>query len=133
MKNMRRKLLFAYYAPIGVGVLRIVTTIAVFIWNPQALPLRFIQIIPLLVLLVSLFSYMKLFTDNDPIVSLLLPTIAHFLVIFGFRRQVVLIPFIPLVVLDVVYLFVKGLKSTMYPFEIEGEEDYEDELLEDEV
>ncbi len=133
MKNMRRKLLLAYYMPIAVGVLRVLTTMAVFVWNPQALPLRFIQVIPLIVLLVSLFSYMKLFTDNDPIVSLLLPTIVHFLVIFGFRRQVVLIPFLPLVVLDIVYLFVKGLKATMFPFEIEGEEDYEDDLLEDEA
>lgn len=132
MKQMRRRLLTAFYAPIVVGVLRIVVTVGIFIFNPLALPWPFFQFISLGVLAWSLFSYVKLYRDSDPIVSLLLPTIAHFLLIFAFQRRVVLIPFIPTLVIDLVYLVLKGLKAVMFPFEIEGEEDADLEFFEDE-
>ena len=133
MRSMRFKLLAAYLTPIVVGYLRIFSTLVVFIWNPMSLPFRFLQVIPLVVICWSLFSYCELYTDGDPIVSLILSTIIHFLMIFGFLRVVVIIPFLPLLLLDIVYLVVKGFKATAFPFEIEGEEadeylEFEDEM-----
>lgn len=130
MKNRRALLLTMYWLPIAIAAIRLILTVMVFIWNPMHLPLRFLQVIPLLVLGFSIFMYMKLYTDSDPIVTLIAPSIVHFLLIFAFRREIVLIPFAPLVFIDLVYLIVKGIKSTAFPFEVEGEEENMSELEE---
>ena len=128
MKNKKRILLAAYWAPTVVAILRVLLTIYVLVWNPLELSLRFIQVICIIIYGVTIFTYMKLFSDGDPIVLLLFPSIAHFLLIFGFRRVIQVVPFLPLVITDIVFLFLKGMKSTLYPFEVEGDEEMMEEL-----
>ena len=112
-----------FYAPGVIAAIRLAVTLLVFIANPARMPLRFLQVIPLCILGVSVFTYFKLYSDGDPVISLMVPTIMHILIIFVFKKQFVIVPFALLLVLDVGYLVVKGLKASMYPFEIEGDED----------
>lgn len=111
-----------FWAPLVVALFRVLITIVILVWNPQEMSLRFMQIIPLLVLVVFSFMYFKLYHDGDPVISLLLPTILHFILILIFKRQVEIIPFIAPLTVDIVYLVVKGIKGTMFPFEFEGDD-----------
>lgn len=111
-----------FWAPLVIALFRILITIVILVWNPQDMSLRFIQIIPMLVLLIFSFMYFKLYHDGDPVISLLLPTILHFILILIFKRKVELIPFIAPFAIDILYLVVKGVKGTMFPFEFEGDD-----------
>lgn len=128
MRNKKILLITMFWLPVVFAAIRALLTVSYFVWNPLGLPLRFLQIIPLLVLGFSIFMYLKLYTDADPIVTLLAPSIVHFLLIFAFKREIVLLPFAPLVFVDLAYLIVKGIKATAFPFEVEGEEEEHDEL-----
>lgn len=120
------KLRVYYYAPVLIAVLRLIVTAIILAINPQNMSLRFFQVIPIGVLLATIFMYMKLYSDGDPVVSLLMPTIIQVICIFVFKKQVEIVPFIVPVFLDAVFLVVKGIKASCYPFEIEGEEDEDD-------
>ena len=137
---MKSKVVFLkamFFAPLFVAALRIVLTVVIFIWNPQSMPLRFVQLIPVIILLVYSFMYFKLYNDGDPVVTLLLPTILHFALVWVLEKQMVWVPFIVPVVVDILYLVVKGIKGASFPFEIEGEDEldaldaFEDSELED--
>lgn len=123
MSARTRKLWVAFYTPMVVIGIRILLTLIVLIWNPWHLSLPVLQLIPVIVLLVTLFMYTQFFTDGVPVVSLLVPSILHFLVILAFRRRVEIMPFIPLLVTDIMVLVVKGIKASYFPFEIEGDEE----------
>lgn len=123
MKGKIFKIKLFHRLPVVIALLRIIATFAVFIWNPFELPFRFFQIIPIVVLAINLFLYLKMFKDSDPIVTLVLPTLVHFLFILVFRKTVVIKPFLPTAILDILYLTFKGIKATAFPFEIEGDED----------
>lgn len=123
MKSKTNRLKMIFYAPGVVAAIRLAVTLLVFIANPAKMPLRFLQVIPLCILGVSVFTYFKLYSDGDPVISLMVPTIMHILLIFAFKRQLVIIPFALLIILDICYLVVKGIKGSMYPFEVEGDED----------
>lgn len=127
MKSRVKFLKAVFYAPAFVALLRILLTLFVIIWNPMNMPLRFIQIFPMCVLICSVFVYMKLYSDGDPVISLMVPTIAHILIIFAFQRELVIIPFVPILLLDAIYLVLKGIKASAFPFEVEGEENAVDE------
>lgn len=111
-----------FWAPLVVALFRIVITVIIIVWNPQDMSFRYVQIIPALVLLVFSFMYFKLYHDGDPVISLLLPTILHFILILIFKRKVEIIPFIAPLAVDIVYLVVKGIKGSMFPFEFEGDD-----------
>lgn len=128
MKSKVTLLKSMYYMPAVVGSLRCVITLVILIWNPQHMSFRLLQVFPLLVLLFTLFSYMKLYSDGDPVVSLLLPTIVQFLAILLFKRTLEIVPFIVPLLLDVIFLVVKGIKAEAFPFEIEGDEENEDDF-----
>lgn len=126
MKSKVFKLKVFFYAPVVIASLRIFLSIIILISNPFNMSLRAIQLIPTVVLVVSVFMYLKLYTDGDPVISLLLPTIVQFAVIFLFKRKIEILPlFIPLS-LDCAFLIMKGIKAALYPFEIEGEEAEDD-------
>ena len=126
--NSRVKFLKTIFIlPAIVAALRLLLTAIVFIFNPTDMSLRFIQSFPVIVLLVSLFTYLKLYSDSAPVITLLLPSIAHIIIIFIFTRHLEILPFIPVIILDIFYIIIKGIKATAFPFEIEGEED-EDEF-----
>ncbi len=128
MKNKRRLMLLVYWLPIVIGLLRILITFSILLWNPMNMIFRFMQIIPVIIYLVILFMYLKLFMDNDPIVTLIAPSLVHFLIIFGFKRIISIVPFLPLIIIDIAFLIAKGLKAVAFPFVVEGDEDIEDEF-----
>lgn len=123
-------MLFVYWLPVVVLVLRFLLTVVYFVSNPLQLPFRFVQIIPLIVLSIYGFMYLKLYMDNDPIALLIIPTVLHFLLIYLLRKTIVVMPFVPILIIDICFLTVKGLKAVSFPFEIEGEEE-DDIYLED--
>ncbi len=118
----------SYYLPGVVVLIRLVFTVWVLFKNPMGLRFPFIQLIPMGVLLGSCFGHFKLYRDAVPVISLLLPTIAHAIIIFVFTREVMLLQFLPVFVPDVLYLVVKAVKANLYPFYMEGED--EDEFAE---
>ena len=123
---MRSKILLLrtmFYLPIAISIARILLTIVIFVWNPQDMPLRFLQIIPMLVVASYCFLYLKLFNDSTPVISLLLPTIIHIALVSVFAGAVVIIPFILPICIDIIYIIVKGIKGSSFPFEVEGESD----------
>lgn len=126
--SKRNLLKFIFLLPGLIGGVRVGVTIWFMISNVMEMSLRFIQIIPMLSIMVTLFMYYKLFSDGVPIVTVLAPTILHVILIYLFRKEVEIIPFIPLIILDICYLGVKTLKGTMYPFDIDGDEEEFPEL-----
>lgn len=124
----RRILLGSYYLPGVVVLARLLFTLWILIWNPMKMPLPYIQLIPVGVLVVSCFGHFKLYRDAVPVISLMAPTILHIVIIFVFMRVLVIVPFLPVLVLDVLYLVVKAVKANLFPFYLEGDDD--DEYLE---
>lgn len=117
----RRKMLAVYWLPGIIGGTRLLLTALVLVWNPQGMPLRFFQIFPVVALVVALFSYFKLYSDGVPVITLLAPTILHIILVYLFRRAIVIIPFIAVFAIDIVFLVCKSVKASLYPFDIEGE------------
>lgn len=120
MLTKRRKMLAVYWLPGIIGGIRLLLTALVLVWNPQGMPLRFFQIIPVVALVVALFSYFKLYSDGVPVITLLAPTILHIILVYLFRRAIVIIPFIAVFAIDIVFLVCKSVKVSLYPFDIEG-------------
>lgn len=118
-----------YYMPGVAALMRIGFTVWFIGWQPIPMPLPYVQVATIVVYLVLQFSYFRLYRDSVPVISVLVPTILHFVLILVFTRRVVLAPFFLLLVLDILFLSARGIKASMYPFYIE--EDDEEELLED--
>lgn len=129
MRALRMKMLIIHKLPIIIALIRVVFTILTLVWNPLYMRFRFFQLIPLLVLLANIFRYVKLYSDSDPIAILLIPTILHFIVVLAIKRELSIIPFIPILVVDIIYLVAKGFKASLYPFEIDDGVDLEEEAL----
>lgn len=131
MLSKRRKMRFVYLLPAFIAIIRVGITLWFLISNPLDLPLRFFQLIHLGIYAVSMFSFYRLYRDGVPILSLVAPTLVHAIVIFIFKKMIVIVPFAVLFTLDVVFLASKGIKANLYPFDIEGDSDDED-FFEDE-
>ena len=129
MKKRILKLKIAFAFPGIISAIRILLTMFVLVYNPLDMPLRFIQVVPMFVVMWNLVSYYILYTDSTPVIPLLLPTIIHFVIILVMTKVVILVPFIPFLVVDFVYIIIKYIKSSMFPFEMEGDED--DNLLDE--
>lgn len=128
MEKRIAKLKLIFYMPTVAVALRAAFTIWVFVANPQQMFFRYIQLVPLCVLIAYTFMYHKLFDDGVPVITLLVPTILHFLFVLLFKEVVQIVPFIAPLVLDCIYLAVKSVKASSFPFIIEGDE--EDKLAE---
>lgn len=118
-----------YYMPGVAALIRIGFTVWFIGWQPIPMPLPYTQVLTIVIYLILQFTYFRLYRDSVPVISVLVPTILHSLLIFVFLRQVVIAPFVLLVLLDVMFLSSRGIKSSMYPFYIE--EDDEEQLLEE--
>lgn len=122
----KKKLMYAaYYAPGVAAVLRILVTIWFLTSNPLGMPLRFLQLIPIIVLLIFSFTYFKLYSDGVPVISLIAPTLVHFVLVYVFERIIAVLPFAVLLLLDIFYLIAKSLKAAMFPFDFDEDEDPE--------
>ena len=117
-----------FYLPVILGITRVAFTLVIAFVNPFGMAFRLLQIIPAAVIVGSLFMYLKLFSDNVPVVSLLVPSIAHFLLIVAFKREVEIVPFLLPLFLDMLFIVGKTFKASAFPFEFEGDEQ-EDDLL----
>lgn len=126
MFTKRRILLGSYYLPGVVVLIRVFFTAWILIKNPMGLRLPFFQLIPLGVMLGSCFGHFKLYRDAVPVISLMVPTLLHAILIFVFLREVMILPFLPVFVPDILYLVVKAVKANLFPFYMEGDD--EDEL-----
>ena len=84
---------------------------------------RYVQLIPLIFVCISLFSYAKLYHDSTPIFTVLLPTILQFAFVWVLNKRLEFVPFIPVFVVDIMLLTARGIKESYFPFEIEGEDD----------
>ena len=128
-----KKMMLVFRLPMVAGAVRLLLTVIYLAYNPMQLPFRFIQIIPMVVLIINLFAYRKLFSDGDPVITLLLPTIIHFVLVVLLTKTVVIVPFVPLFAIDLVYLVVKGVKASRFPFVMEEEHDVLSEFSEAEM
>lgn len=122
MKSRVRLLQAAFYIPAVMGVLRLLVTAIILVVNPQDLRLPVIQLIPAGVIAVNLFFYLNMYTDGIPIITLIVPNLVHFLIVLVFTGEIAIIPFVAPVLSDILFLVAKGLKASMFPFEIEGKE-----------
>ena len=129
MSSKKRKMLFCYYLPGIIGLIRIITTLVFFIWNPVGLALRYFQILLLISYAVHLFCYFKLYDDGIPIITIIAPSIIHGVIIFIFVKQIPLLSLGILLGMDIVFLITKSIKASYFPFDIEGDE--EEDLFED--
>lgn len=93
----------------------------------MGLRLPYLQVIPVIVLISSCFGHFKLYRDAVPVISLLVPTILHAIIIFVFIREVMVLPFLPVFIPDILYLIAKAVKANLFPFYLEGDDG--DELL----
>lgn len=71
MRTRIRMLQLAFYLPVAIAFLRLGLTLAILLANPQNMPLRGFQIIPAIVVAITMFFYLKLYTDSVPIITLL--------------------------------------------------------------
>lgn len=126
--NKRKKMMIVYHLPGVIGIIRVLLTLYVFIFNGFGMPLRFFQLIPLIALAVALFMYYKMYSDGVPVITLITPTLLHAVVTYIFRRVLVIIPFLSVLVIDIAFIVCKSLKANLYPFDIEGA-DISDELM----
>lgn len=131
MFSKRRILLGSYYLPGVVVLIRVAFTVWILGWNPMGLRFPFLQLIPLGALLGSCFGHFKLYRDAVPVISLIVPTLVHAIIIFVFLREIMILPFLPVFVPDMLYLVVKAVKANLYPFYLEGEDDDELRDMED--
>lgn len=127
--SKRKKLLFGYYAPGVLALLRLVVTIWFFGWSHIELPLRYIQLVPLCALLVTQFTYFKLYRDGVPVISLILPSMLHFVIILVALRRVIITPFVLLLVIDIGFLVARGVKANLFPFSVDEDEEELDAML----
>lgn len=126
MLSKKRKMLLVYYLPLVLTVIRVIITFWFFVENPLQLGLRFIQGVPLLVYLFFTFTYYKLYHDGVPVITIVVPTILHGIVVFVFQRQLALVPLGVLFALDVLFLILRSIKSNLYPFDIDNDDEDED-------
>lgn len=122
MISKRTILKGSYFLPGVVVLIRLGFTLWILIQNPMGLRLPYIQLFPLFVLLGSCFGHFKLYRDAVPVISLMVPTIVHAILIFVFTREIMIIQFLPVFIPDVLYLTVKAIKANLYPFYLEGED-----------
>lgn len=124
---MKKKsiLLTLYYTPMGIAIIRIIMTIVVLTlpWQENEFRLKFIQIIPIVVLLSSCFRMYRLYVDAVPVVSLLLPTLLQFIISFILYKTVPIRQLIFLLIMDIFFLIAKVYKSGEIPFTMDGEEE----------
>ena len=133
MLSKQRRMRFVYFLPATFAVIRILLTVWFLVYNPLGLPLRFIQLILMGVYAGSLFSFYRLYRDGVPVLSLIAPTLVHAILIFIFKKEIVIVPFAVLFVVDIAFLASKGVKANLYPFDIEGDSDDEDFFDDDEL
>lgn len=135
MFTRRRIMKGIYWAPGIIGLARIVVTFWFLIRNPLGMPLRFIQLIPMIAVIVAVFMHFKLYQDGVPVITVIAPTLIHAVVVYIFQRKIVPIPFLVILAIDIAFLSVKGVKANMFPFYIEGDDDDDlsgvEELLSD--
>lgn len=122
----KKKLMYVtYYAPGVITAVRVFVTLWFLVSNPLGMPLRFLQLIPVGVLLAFCFTYFKLYSDGVPVISLIAPTLVHFVLVYVFERVIVVLPFAVLLLLDILYLIVKSVKANMFPFDFDNDDDPE--------
>lgn len=131
MLTKRRILKMMFLLPAIVGFIRLGISMWFLIVNPLGMPLRFIQVVPMIALIVALFSYLKLYSDGVPVITVIAPTILHMVIIYIFKKQIVIIPFTVLVLIDALFLILKGVKANLFPFDIDGD-DEDDIFFDDE-
>lgn len=126
MKHKKLLMLSTYYAPGIIALIRITVTMWFFVKDPLGMPLRFLQIVPLIAICVTLFMHFKLYQDGVPVITVIAPTLVHAVLMYVFERKLVFIPFLLLLGLDIVFLSLKGAKASLFPFDID--DDTEDDL-----
>lgn len=133
MGSKRKKMLAIWILPGVMAIIRVTVTMVYLIWNPLAMPLRFFQLINIGVYIGTSFSYYKLYRDGVPVISVITPLLLHGILVFLFKRVIAWQSIVPLFVLDVLFLITKGIKSSLFPYDIEGEDDDEEMFDMDEL
>lgn len=133
MGSKRKKMLAIWILPGIMAIIRVTVTMVYLIWNPLAMPLRFFQLINIGVYIGTSFSYYKLYRDGVPVISVITPLLLHGILVFLFKRVIAWQSIVPLFVLDVLFLITKGIKSSLFPYDIEGEDDDEEMFDMDEL
>lgn len=123
MFTKRKLLMFMYYLPGIVLIIRVIFTAWTFYNNPLGLRFPYAQLIPLGVMVGSCFGHFKLYRDAVPVVSLLVPTLLQAVLIAVFTKTIMIVPFLPVFIPDILYLVVKSIKASLFPFYTEGEDD----------
>ena len=129
MSSKRKKMLFCYYLPVIIALIRFIVTFVYFMWNPLNLSLRYLQVIVLLIYVAHIFMYLKLFDDGVPVISIIAPDLVHWIIIFVFMKEIQLLQIGILFAIDIIFLCTKGLKASYFPFDIDGDD--EEDLFDD--
>lgn len=123
MFSKRKLLLFMYYLPGIVLIIRIIFTVWTLYSNPLGLRFPYAQLIPLGAMMCSCFGHFKLYRDTVPVVTLIVPTLLQGVLIAVFTKTIMIVPFLPVFIPDILYLIVKSVKASLFPFYMEGEDD----------
>ena len=89
----------------------------------MGMPYRFFQLVPTFAVAVYTYLYLKLFSDTVPVIPVLLPTILQFITAWVASGTMTWVPFVPVFIFDILYVFIKAVKANVYPFVIENEEE----------
>lgn len=112
-----KTLLLVYRAPKLYGGLRIGLTLLLLFKNFLGLPLVWLQLLALFGYGVALVNY-SLFKNDVPIMSVFLPNIFYYTVAAVISKELLIVGFIPLALIDITFVFIVWLKAIKWPFYI---------------
>lgn len=126
--NRRTEILMVYMIPVVFGVMRLVITLILLFSSGKDFPLRYIQIIPLLVVAASCFRLYRLYIDATPIITLLAPTIVQTILCAMFFGSIPVLHIVIIFAVDALFIVAKLCKQMYIPFQIDGiqTEDFSD-------
>lgn len=127
MSDKRKLMLLSYYATGMLSLIRVLVTLWL-LFYPVIFPLRYIQFVNIVIYLVFNFMYFKLYIDSVPVISIVLPTLLHITLMVVFNGRIVILPFAILLLLDILFLISRGVKSNLFPFDFDSDAS-EDEWL----
>lgn len=112
-----KMLLFIYRAPKVYGWFRIVFTLILFVHNFLKLPLLPLQAIAIIGYLIALFNY-SFFKNDVPIMSIFLPNILYYAVVVVVTKNILIVEFLPLLIIDITFVLLLWVKAIKWPFYI---------------
>lgn len=110
---------FIHYFTFILGLINILLLLYFIFFNPFDVKLVWILVLPIAVFIYDLFSYYKLYKDNVPVITLVIPYILHIGLTYLFYKQISWKCFLILICSSIVYMLYKIFKVSLYPLQKE--------------